>query len=297
LRLAEAQMQASQAALKETEVRLAEARLELDRAVELLAEEVTSQAELDRAQAEFESLGARIERQRSEVEVGQRQVVLWQRQLEDLVIRSPFSGVIVSKNAQPGEMISPNSAGGGFTRTGIGTVVDMTSLEIEVDVNESYINRVAPGQKVVAVLDSYPDWQIPSYVIAIIPTADRQKATVEVRIGFDQLDPRILPDMGVKVAFQERGSNGSAGSEGSGDSPGSGSPAVVIPKFGLRDGTVGTKVLVVHDSKIEERAVTVAESEGSDEVFVLGGLAPGERLVVEGPADLAEGDRVEEINE
>src|SRR6185295_8523506 len=114
---------------------------------------------------------------------------------------APFSGIVTTKNAQPGEMISPMSVGG-FTRTGICTIVDMDSLEIEVDVNESYINRVQSGQPVEATLDSYPDWHIPAKVIAIIPTADRQKATVKVRLGFEKLDPRILPDMSVKVAFQ-----------------------------------------------------------------------------------------------
>ncbi len=121
---------------------------------------------------------------------------IYRQQLEDTIIRAPFAGVIVAKNAQPGEMISPVSAGGGFTRTGIGTIVDMSSLEIEIDVNEAYINRVTAGQDVVATLDAYPDWKIPCHVIAIIPTADRQRATVEVRVGFDELDPRILPGYG-----------------------------------------------------------------------------------------------------
>ena len=122
--------------------------------------------------------------------------------MDDTIIRAPFAGVVTTKDAQPGEIISPMSAGGGFTRTGICTVVDMSSLEIEVDVNESYINRVQSGQPAEATLDAYADWKIPCKVIAIIPTADRQKATVKVRVGFDALDPRILPEMGVKVAFQ-----------------------------------------------------------------------------------------------
>ena len=105
-------------------------------------------------------------------------------------------------------MVSPVSAGGGFTRTGICTIVDMRSLEIEVDVNESYINRVKPDQDVTAALDAYPDWQIPARVITMVPTADRQKATVLVRIGFKQLDPRILPDMGVKVTFLRNADGG-----------------------------------------------------------------------------------------
>src|SRR5690606_28077765 len=123
------------------------------------------------------------------------------QELDDLIVRAPFDGVVVSKDAQPGEMVSPISAGGGYTRTGIATIVDMESREIEVDVNEAFINRVKPDQKTEAVLDAYPDWTIPSHVINIVPTADRQKATVRVRIGFDELEPRILPDMGVKVSF------------------------------------------------------------------------------------------------
>ena len=132
-------------------------------------------------------------------------MALWKQQLDDTIIRAPFAGIVTSKNAQPGEMISPDVRRRGFTRTGICTIVDMSSLEIEVDVNESYINRVEPGQPVEATLDAYPDWKIPAKVIAIIPTADRQKATVKVRVGFDKLDPRILPDMSVKVAFRSAG--------------------------------------------------------------------------------------------
>ena len=148
---------------------------------------------------------ARLERQQADVTVAERQVDVWQQQMDDTIIRAPFAGIVTTKNAQPGEMISPMSAGGGFTRTGICTIVDMDSLEIEIDVNESYINRVEPGQPVEATLDAYPDWKIPCKVIAIIPTADRQKSTVKVRVGFDKLDPRILPEMGVKVAFRESG--------------------------------------------------------------------------------------------
>ena len=144
---------------------------------------------------------AHLAQQKLDVVVAERNVALWQQQMDDMIIRAPFDGVVTTKDAQPGEMISPVSAGGGFTRTGIGTIVDMDSLEIEIDVNESYINRVEPGQPVEATLDAYPDWKIPCKVIAIIPTADRQKSTVKVRVGFDQLDPRILPDMSVKVAF------------------------------------------------------------------------------------------------
>ncbi|MEE9562148.1 MAG: efflux RND transporter periplasmic adaptor subunit [Thermoanaerobaculia bacterium] len=282
LRLAEAQLDSADSSLAETEVLLAEARLNQRRIENLGDQGISSDAELDRARAEADSLAARLARQREEVEVAARQVAVWQQQLADTVIRAPFTGVVVAKNAQPGEMISPISAGGGFTRTGIGTIVDMSSLEIEVDVNEAYINRVSAGQRVEARLDSYPDWPIPCHVIAIIPTADRQRATVSVRVGFEELDPRILPDMGVKVAFQE-----SAAAEG----PVS---RVVLPKSAVRREGDREVVLVVVEGQVERRAVTIGESRG-EEVYITSGIAGGEKVVIAGPADLADGDSVKEI--
>ncbi len=189
--------------LQEVEVRLAEAERNLRRSQQLRTDKLVSEQALDTAQSEVAALRARLEALKSEVKVAQSSVRVRAQDLDDLMVRAPFDGVVVSKDAQPGEMVSPISAGGGFTRTGIATVVDMDSREIEVDVNEAFINRVKAGQKTEAVLDAYPDWTIPSHVINIVPTADRQKATVRVRIGFDQLDPRILPDMGVKVSFLE----------------------------------------------------------------------------------------------
>ena len=206
----------------------------------------------------------------------------WKQQLDDTIIRAPFAGVVTTKNAQPGEMISPMSAGGGFTRTGICTIVDMTSLEIEVDVNESFINRVQAGQPVEATLDAYPDWKIPGKVIAIIPTADRQKATVKVRVGFDKLDPRILPDMGVKVAFQS-------------DEPAESATPVrslwQFPKPPLRKPTAATSSGSCSDGKVERRAVTVANSNG-DEATVTAGLSAGETVVLDPPATLTDGAAV-----
>src|SRR6201987_2570705 len=161
------------------------------------------------------------------------------QKLDDTIIRAPFSGIVTSKNAQPGEMISPISAGGGFTRTGICTIVDMQSLEIEIDVNESYINRVEPGQAVEATLDAYPDWKIPCKVIAIIPTADRQKATVKVRIGFNKLGKRILPDMGVKVSFQ---TSANAPVQQSG---------IMVPKSALRKDGQQDVIFIFADNKAE----------------------------------------------
>ena len=281
LRLAAAQLESAKATLSETKVRLEQAERELKRISGLAADKIASASDLDRAEAEFKSLKARLDQQGSEVTVAERQVALWQQQVEDTVIRAPFSGVVVTKNAQPGEMISPISAGGGFTRTGIGTVVDMSSLEIEVDVNESYINRVESGQPVVATLDSYPDWKIPAKVIAIVPTADRQKATVKVRIGFDQLDPRILPDMGVKVAFR-----------GGDDLPAT-RAAIAIPKGAVRKLDGREVVMIVRSGRVERRAVSLGATRG-DEVTIVAGLSGGERIVVEGPASLSEGERVTE---
>jgi RND family efflux transporter MFP subunit len=280
LRLAEAELRAAKTSRHETGAVLAEVKLRLDRTKSLVADDVVSQAELDSVQAEADSLEARLLRQGEEESVAESRVAVWAVQLEDTIIRAPFSGIVTTKDAQPGEMISPVSAGGGFTRTGIGTVVDMDSLEIEVDVNESYINRVRAGQAVEAALDAYPDWKIPCHVIAIVPTADRDRATVRVRIGFEELEGRILPDMGVKVAFQED------------QTEQAGQRAVIIPREALRrdDGT--EVVFVVIGDRVERRAVRLNPGDG-EEALVMAGVEGGERVVVQGPSDLADGDEVE----
>jgi HlyD family secretion protein len=282
LRLAQAQLEAIRQALAETEANLALAELQLRRQTELAASRTISPAELDRAEAEARALRGRHGRAVAEVAVAERQVEVWKQQLDDTIIRAPFGGVVTSKNAQPGEMISPISAGGGFTRTGVCTLVDMSSLEIEVDVNESYINRVEPGQRVQATLDAYPDWRLPARVIAIIPSADRQKATVRVRVGFDQLDPRILPDMGVKVAFQSNASTETAAV-----------PRIVVPRAALRQRSGRDIVWIVRDGRVESRAVNVSARQG-EEAVIAAGLAAGERVIIEGPADLADGAKISE---
>jgi len=285
LDLARAQSRAAQTALAEIEVRLREAELEVARVERLAAGGIGSQADLDGAEATRDALKARLAQQGDEVTVAQRGVGVWDQQLADSEIRAPFSGVVVSKNAQPGEMISPAAAGGGFTRTGIGTVVDMESLEIEVDVNESYINRVEGGQEVEATLDAYPDWQIPAQVIAIIPTADRQRATVKVRIGFESLDARILPDMGVKVAFRER-DTGDAGPRA----------RVIVPAAAVRKVSGKDVIFVVADDLAERRAVRLG-GEHEDGIVLLSGANGGDRVVVEGPAEMVGGERVEEAGD
>lgn len=282
LALAEAQTEAARRALEENEVRLVEARLTLGRRQQLLKDRVVAQAEVDQAQAEVGSLEARIAVGRGQVRIAERQVAVQQTDLDNTIIRAPFSGIAISKDAQPGEMVSPVSAGGGFTRTGICTVVDMRSLEIEVDVNESYINRVTPGQDVTAVLDAYPDWQIPAHVITMVPTADRQKATVLVRIAFKELDPRILPDMGVKVTFLKRDDEGAMPSRG---------PAVLVPKAAVRTEGAQSVVFVVRNDLVERRAVKLGGADG-DRLEVAAGLRSGEQVVSPLPPDLKDGARI-----
>ena len=276
LLLAGAQEASAKAGLEETRVRLREAEQELQRQTDLAKAKVATPADYDHAAAAALAYKARLEQQQAETTVAERTVAIWQQQLEDTIIRAPFAGIVTSKNAQPGEMISPMSSGG-FTRTGICTIVDMESLEIEIDVNESYINRVEPGQPVEGALDAYPDWKIPCKVIAIIPTADRQKSTVKVRVGFDQLDPRILPEMAVKVAFRETGGG-----------PATAAHTVLVPKSAVQSREGRDVVFVVQHGRAERRAVTVIDTQGDDSVLSAG-VSVGESVVVDPPAGLNDG--------
>ena len=286
--LAEAQLKSAKTSLKETQALLNEARAIFRRTQNLVDRQLASEAEMDRARAGSESLAAQLERKQADVQVAEKQLDVYRQQLEDTIIRAPFAGVVVAKNAQPGEMISPVSAGGGFTRTGIGTIVDMSSLEIEIDVNEAYINRVKAGQKTIATLDAYPDWSIPCHVIAIIPTADRQRATVEVRVGFDALDSRILPDMGAKVAFQEGREQGEAA--------GAGRAGVVVPQTAVSESGGKSFVLLVVDNTVERRAVATAGERGKD-MLVTSGISGGDKVIINAPSGLQDGARVREANE
>lgn len=268
-------LDAARRRLREIEVRLADARRTLDRNRSLVERALVARSVLDTAEADVESLQARLEAARAEVGVAQAHVAVSQQGLDDLAIRAPFDGVVISKDAQPGETVSPVSAGGGFTRTGIATLVDMDSREIEVDVNEAYINRVHDDQRVEAVLDAYPDWRIPGHVVGIVPTADRQKATVRVRIAFEQLDPRILPDMGIKVRFLEEAAQAAA-------------VGPRLPVAAVLRGDDGNAVWLVREGRAERRAVRLGE-ERDGEVTVLEGLQGGETVVVEPPPRLRDG--------
>jgi RND family efflux transporter MFP subunit len=201
--LAKSRIESAEAAIAVISADLEDAMRIVARAKTLSQKNVMSEADLTKAEARAGVLSAQLRQYQAQHETARLDAQRNAAVLEKHIIRAPFDGVVVDKSAQPGEMISPLSAGGGFTRTGICTVVDMDSIEIEVDVNEAFIGRVRAGGAVNAVLDAYPDWTIPAYVIAIVPTANREKATVRVRIGFRQKDPRILPDMAVKVTFIE----------------------------------------------------------------------------------------------
>lgn len=274
---------ATAAALADLEVQLSYSERELQRAEGLRAASVYSQEALDNARTNRDSLRSKIALTKEQIRASDAKISVAQQDVVNCTVRSPYDGIVVSKDAQRGEIVSPVSAGGGFTRTGIATVVDMQSNEIEVDVNESYIARVRPGQKVIATLDAYPDWQIPSTVRTVIPTADRQKATVKVRISFDKLDPRILPDMGVKVAFLS-------------DQPpaahGKTEARALVPKGSVHIEDGKQVIYLVREGKLERRVVSLGTEHGSD-VEVMAGVSPGDALVVKGAEAMHDGQAVE----
>lgn len=254
--------------LNYSESQLNEAKRIYDRTLELTKEDLASQASLDAAKASLEGLEA--------LNAVRKQIV------QDMKILAPFSGVVVYKAAQPGEMISPVSAGGGFTNTGICTIVDMDSLEVEVDVNESFINRVKPGQPVITNLNAYPKWDIPSEVIAIIPTADRNKATVKVRIALLEKDERVLPDMGSRVSFLKKLGNSRSTASIDG---------VMIPLASVSEAGGESLVQVIDGSKIKLMSVEVAE-ETSNYARVTEGLSSGMKVVARFDSELSNNQKV-----
>ena len=290
LESAKADRDAAHAAIADYEVQLRNSQILLRRADQLQQAGVQTQEALDNATTAVDSLKAKIVLARQQVAASEARIGVAQQAVDNCTIRAPFAGIVVSKDAQVGEMVSPISAGGGFTRTGIATIVDMHSNEIEVDVNESYIAKVAAGQEVTATLDAHPDKPFPAKVRTIIPTADRQKATVKVRITILNLEKYdfILPDMGVKVAFLEheipapKDKRKDQGPEA----------VAFIPKSAVRSEAGSSFVFLFHDGKVERRAVKLGTERGTD-VAVLAGVSPGDSLVVKGPESLHDGDKVE----
>ncbi len=283
LNVVRSQLAATRSQSAEIRTNLGNAEREYARQQGLADRKLTSLQALDAARTLAEALRARLASQLESEKVAVDQLAQAQVQLDNTIIRAPFAGVVTVKAAQPGEIVSPLSAGGGFTRTGIGTIVDMDSLEIEVDVNESYINRVQPEQRVEAVLNAYPDWKIPASVIAIIPTADRAKATVKVRIALGVKDPRIVPEMGVRVSFLE---------EAKPESQGAASRAVLVPLSAVRQDGTQDVVYLVQGGVARRRAVTAGATVG-DSREIRAGVTAGDVVVVEGPAGLADGAAVQ----
>src|SRR5215472_441844 len=283
----------SKAAIADYEVQLKNADTELHRTQELVKQGVSTQQALDSAVMASDSLRAKISLAKQQVIAAEARIREQQQAVDNCTIRAPFAGIVVSKDAQVGEMVSPVSAGGGFTRTGIATIVDLHSNEIEVDVSESYIARVQTEQPVDAVLDAYPDWKIPAKVRTVIPTADRQKATVKVRISFTDashkklIDPatevRILPDMGVKVTFLEEEKPKDKQEK---------SAVAIVPQSSIRQDNSSNFVFVVKNDTLERRAVSVGSNRGTD-VEILAGLQPDTVVVVKGPPSLHDGQQIQ----
>jgi RND family efflux transporter MFP subunit len=282
LTMAERELEAARRNLTEIEVRLADARRNLERNETLVKQQLVSQTALETSRAEANALAARLAASEAQVKVSESSLAMRRIDYNDLNVRAPFDGVVISKDAQPGEMISPMSAGGGFTRTGIATIVDMSSREVEVDVNEAYINRVKSNQRVEATLDAYPDAPLAAHVVNIVPTADRTKATVRVRIGFEKLEPQILPDMGIKVRFLDDAPVQPVAAQG---------PRIRVPAVAVQKVEGESYVWVVSGERVERRAVTIGpESEGTIEIRA--GVNSGDELVSPVVQGLVDGGKV-----
>lgn len=278
---AESQLQADRANVAKAHAQLAQDKLTLKRTRTLADQHLVSAADLDQAQSQVKIDEATLAEAEGMVKVDESNLKAARISLGYTIIRAPFAGVVTEKYAHPGEMISP-AAVGGFTKTGVCQLVDMKSLEVDVDVNEAYIQRVHDGMRAEAVLDAYPNWRIPSHVISVVPTANRQKATVKVRISFDELDPRIVPEMGVQVWFYEKARP--AGKQ---------APAVVsVPKAAIRGGGAAQYVFLVDNSRAKRTPVTTGPVHGRA-INVISGLAGGERVIVSAPKSLQDGDKVE----
>jgi len=278
--LAGAQLASARSQLAEAQAQLTLAEQTLKRQKELADRKLVAASSLDAAVADRDSRAARLASLHRAVQVAQDQLAITALSVDNTIIRAPFAGVIVAKAAQPGEMISPISAGGGSIRTGIGTLVDMDSLEVQVDVNEAYIGRVTPKMPVEAVLNAYPDWKIPAEVIAIVPTADRSKATVKVRIALKSKDARIVPDMGVRVSFLD---------EAKPDAP---APVgAFVPGRAVVTVDGASHVFTVVDGQARRVDVVLGEKRDAEQQ-VTSGLAGGETVVLSPRENLRDGAKV-----
>jgi RND family efflux transporter MFP subunit len=283
---AQAQVTQADANLKAAKTALDDATPIFQRNEKQFEAKVISEQVLDTARQAYNAAQSDLNVRQRALEVARATVGVAQRIQDDTIIRAPFAGVVVTKAAQAGEIVSPSSAGGGFTRTGICTIVDMDSLEVEVDVSENFINRVKPKQPATIKLNAYPDWEIPAEVIAVIPTADRSKATVKVRVAFKEKDERVLPEMGARVSFLSTPEP--AGPAGS---PTPAVQAVVVPNDAIQsNGDTGT-VFIINGNTVERRVVRLG-SRTTEGQLVLSGISSGTRVVVGHLDSLTDGAKV-----
>mgnify|MGYP002662072224 CR=1 FL=1 len=279
--LSQAQVEAARSQVANVQAQLTEAEANARRLSSLVQQQLVARSQYDQAVAARDALRAQLQAAQRNVTVASRSLAISDNGVDNTIVRAPFAGVVIAKAAQPGEIVSP-LATGGFTRTGIGTIVDMDSLEVEVEVNESFIGRVQPKMPIQATLNAYPDWQIPGEVIAIIPTADRSKATVKVRVALAVKDPRIVPDMGVRVSFLEAARPQQAAQPKGVRAPG----AAVVERDGAQ-----VAFVVGDEDTVQQRALKVAGKLG-DDVHVTEGLDAGETVVLDPPAELKDGAKV-----
>jgi RND family efflux transporter MFP subunit len=281
--LAQAQAQLAQARANRNAAKIAfdNASPIFSRSEKQITSKVISAQDFDTAKATYDASRASLEVAERSVAVAQATLSVAQRNLDDTTVRAPFAGVVTVKAAQPGEIISPMSAGGGFTRTGIGTIVDMDSLEVEVDVSESFINRVHADQPATVKLNAYPDWSIPAAVIAVIPTADRAKATVKVRVGFKERDERMLPEMGARVSFLSTGDAAAPAS----------AFGVVVPAAAVDAAGDTGAIFVIHDDNVERRSVRLGAMQGDNRI-VLSGVEPGTQVAIGDFKQLSDGSKI-----
>jgi len=282
--LSASQLEAARSQLAGLQAQVAQADAEAGRLQALVGQQLVSRSQYDLAIAQRDNLRAQLKTAQRNTTVASDSLAIADLGVDNNIVRAPFSGVVTAKAAQPGEIVSPLSAGGGFTRTGIGTIVDMDSLEIEVEVGESFIGRVQPKMPVEATLNAYPDWKIPAEVIAIIPTADRGKATVKVRVALKTKDPRIVPEMGVRVSFLESAQPAEATKP----------QGVRVPAAAIVERDQKTVAFVVKDdARVEQRAITVGTTLNNDRQ-VTQGLSAGDVVVTSPPAQLHDGSKVTE---
>ena len=279
--LARSQVDAARSQGASLQAQLREAEAQASRLGALVRQQLVSKAQYDQAIAQRDTLRAQLATARQNTVVAERSLRIAAQGVDNNIVRAPFDGVVIAKAAQPGEIVSPMAAGGGFTRTGIGTIVDMDSLEVEVEVGEAFIGRVKPGMPTETVLNAYQDWKIPGKVIAIIPAADRGKATVKVRVGIDAKDARIVPDMGARVSFLEEAKPVQADVK----------PGVLVPAAAIVERDGKDVAFAIDGEAVQQRTLKLGRTLGDDRE-VLEGLNGGDAVVLDPPERLADGSRV-----